>query len=237
MGWALVPGSVTTVFASITTPQDITIPATAIGNTLIVIPQCDSDRTIVSVVGGAAGNYTAVHTEGPAGNHRSGIFAEVCTSPVTTVTVTLSGNATGGANRITFLEFSGGAAVLAEEGTSTGQTNAAGATTHAAAAVTPVGLEVLFIASVGLSGSAGTWTEDGNYTAAFATAGSLQYIAYRIQSGSSAAQSFTAGTTNSRLSTVQLAALAGATGGAPQAVIPADPMVLRAFNMAGRGRM
>lgn len=231
MAWAIV-GSATTVFASITTPQDITVTATTIGNTLVCWVQCDSDRTITSVAGGAGGNYTAVHTEGPAGNHRSGIFAAVCTSSVTTVTVTLSGSATGGANRITFAEFSGGAAVLAEEGTSTGQTNAGGVTTHSAATVTPSGSEVLYLASVGLSGTAGTWTEDGNFTAAVATAGSLEYIAYRIQTGSSAAQSFTAGTTNSRISTVILAALAGATGGAAATVVSIEPAILRPFNMA-----
>lgn len=216
MAWGT-PTDVTTVFASITTPQAVTVPATVIGDTLVVWVHCDSDRTITSVAGGGAGNYTAVHTEGPAGNHRSGLFAVVCTSSVTTITVTLSGNAAGGANRITYARIPGGAAVLAEEGTSTGQTNGTGVTSHAAATVTPAGSEVLFLASVGLSGSAGTWTEDGNFTALFASAGSLQYVAYRIQTADSTPRSFTAGTSNSRLSTVILAALAGASaaGGSP----------------------
>jgi hypothetical protein len=213
MAFSLV-GTPTTVFANITTPQAVTVPATTVGNTLVVVVQFDSNRTLTSVTGGAAGNYDVLHTEGPvSGTWRAAICAAVCTTSVTSITVTLSANAAGGTNRITFMEFSGGAASITEEGTSTGSSNDPGTTTHNAATITPSGSEVLFIGCVGISGSAGTWTEDADFTAAFSTVGSLMYVAYRIQSGSSAAQSFTVSTSNARFSAVAFAALAGASAG------------------------
>lgn len=210
MAWVL-ENSVT-VLGSITTPQSVALGfTTTVGRTLVVVVNIGDNRTVSSVSGGTAGNYTQLHSQGPLlSTWNCYGFADIVTSGVTSITVTANANSTDATNRVTVMEFSGGYDPETEEGTSTGSTNAA-TTTHAASTVTPADSgPTLYVGSVYLSGSAGTWTPDGTagWTEAF-TASTVNRVDYKIQSDNTA-QDYSVGTSNSRSSLVQLFALRGA---------------------------
>src|SRR5690606_32030590 len=136
-------------------------------------------------------------------------------TPVTSVTVTLSGNSTFGINnRVTVLEFSGSADPATESGTSTGTSNATSVTAHDAAAVTPDTDETLFIGAIRIGGEPGAWTFDPDFTGAFTLGTTQTPVLYRIQSGDSSAQAFNNTSTFTRSSQVLLVAFRGATAGA-----------------------
>lgn len=208
MAWVL-ENSVS-VTGAITTPQSISLGfTTTVGRTLVVVVHVGDNRTVSSVSGGTAGNYTQMHAQGPLlSTWMMYGFADIVTSAVSSITVTLNASSTDVTNRVTVLELSGGYDPETEEGTSTGATNAA-TTNHDASTVTPTDSgPTLYVGSVYLSGSAGTWTSDADFTAAF-TPSTVARVDYRIQSDNTA-QAYTVATSNSRSDNVMLFALRGA---------------------------
>lgn len=202
-----------TLLGAITNPTTVTLGfTTTVGRTLVVVINIGDNRTISSVSGGTAGNYTQVHSQGPlSANWLMYGFADVVTSAVGSITVTPNGATADATDRITVMEFSGGYDPETEEGTSTGSTNGA-TTNHDAATVTPTDSgDTLYIGSVYLGGTAGTWTADADFTQVFAP-GTTSRVDYRIQTDNTA-QDYTVDSTNSRTSLVMLFALRGAAGG------------------------
>lgn len=191
----------------------LTVSSTTVGNLIVVVVNYGTtSRTVNSVTGGAT--YTSLHRKVDDGGGESRvieIFAGICTSAATSITVVLSGNDTFGDNsRTTALEFSGAADPLAESGTSVDNYVASGATGVSLGSVSCDTADTLFIAASHISGSHGTWTEDTDFTN-YVDA-SLHKVAYRIQNGSSTAQSYT--TSWDGTARGYIAAMVGIQGGA-----------------------
>lgn len=193
----------------------ITIPATTIGNLVVVAIQYNTtSRTISSVTGGATfASYHRKVSDGGGENGVIDIYAGIATSSVTTVTVVLSGNDTFGSDsRLSVFEYSGCADPVAESGTSVDGYAAGAATTLSLAAVSCSAADTVFIAVRRLSGSSGGWTEDTDFTnQANATTG----IADRVQNASSTAQGYDPSWVTTRGYLAALVAFQGATPTAP----------------------
>jgi len=184
-----------------------TIPATTIGNTIVIVVISNQNRSVSSVTCG--GTFSSIHRQGVSVFIQ--VMAAVATSSVTSCTVVLTGNSDSFIEDvISVLEFSGGAATLTESGTSTGTTNASTTTSHDAASVTPNTSSTLFIGALVIDGSTGGLTTDSDFTQVFTeTAGAPKWIGYFVQNGATTAQAFNNTTVTSRRSWILLAALEG----------------------------
>lgn len=183
----------------------VTVPATTIGNLVVVVVQyASTNRTVSSVTGGAT--YTSLHRHVDSGGGESGvleIFAGVATSSVTSITVVLSGNdAFGGSSRTTALEFSG--ATATEIGTSVDQ-EVTSATAFSLGSITPSTTDTVFVVGIYLGGNPGTWTEDADFTTAFSS--NTGRVAYRIQNASATAHDYTPSWTTTRNAQAAMVAL------------------------------
>ncbi len=192
---------------TVTATMVATIPATTVGNTIIIGVFSNQNRSVSSVTCG--GTFTSLHRQG-ASNFIE-IVAAVATSSVTSCTVVLTGNSDSFADdSLVVLEFAGGAAVLAESGTSTGTTNASTTNNHDAASVTPSTSNTLFIGALMTDGSTGGLTPDSDFTQSFAdTGGVAKWLGYKVQNGSTTAQPFNNTTVTARRSWIALGALQG----------------------------
>jgi hypothetical protein len=161
-------------------------------------------------VGGAGVELHRLNANGNSLPGSTNVWAAICTSADTTITVTMSGGSTG-LDRLTLLEFSGAADPVAEDGTSQEATDLGSPTAHDVSAVTPTADEVLFIAAGAVSNDPGTWTGDTDFTTYVDPNGGFQVVAYRIQTGT-AAQSWTNTSANGVGHGLVLCAIQGSTG-------------------------
>ena len=197
------------------TASTTTVTQTTVGNLIVVVVQAlgnNGVRSVSSITGGAT--YQGFHRETGTLAGFVEIWAGICTSAVTSITVNLNSTVDDVfGDRVTVLEFSGPLSPIEESGTSTGIYNATNVTDHDAAAVTPDTAETLFVGCVRLGGGGSSWTDDAEFTTANSTNsvyGSI--VSYRIQSGSTTAQAYTVDSGGAEKSLVALVAFKGAGG-------------------------
>lgn len=219
--WAVAQAAFAIVGSPVTETTDdfgdgtmsITVPATTIGNLVVVVTQFErGGRTVSSISGG--GTYTLIGGGNTGSQPNGGVYihAAIATSSVTTVTVTANDTTDFGQDRLTVIEFSGPASPLDEAGTDVFINHNTGTTTHdAGTSITPTNSESLYIGALVLGGSAGGVTTN-SFTQAFVP--DLHYVGYKIVTGSTSAQSFTATTGSSRTGNTAFIGIEGAVGGA-----------------------
>lgn len=183
---------------------------TVVGNLLVIVIKGLQSRTVSSVTGLAT--WSSLHATVTNTSDWVEMWAGICTSAGTDVSITLSGGDASTSEAL--MEFSGAADPLTEGGTST-EVNSTGVTGFTAAAVTPGSDNSVFICGGKISSGVGGWTKDADFTEVqFPDAGNQRGFAeYKIQNSNSAAEDFTASWTTARNVVAILAALQGSAGG------------------------
>lgn len=166
--------------------------ATTVGNLLIVTVGGATNRSVSSVSG--LGTWTQLE---PVSNGTiwADVWACICTSSGTDVTVTLS--AGDGSTATSLMEFSGAADPLDESGTSV-EVNQSSVTTFTTGSITPDGTDTVFICCGRISSGVGGWTPDSDFTSVQTPSTGTNFNAfsmYKIQSGAASETNTTSWTT------------------------------------------